>query len=200
LSVESPGDEQPDRYVYDPADPAPTIGGPTSLPAPFMRTNSGPMDQQRVEERADVLVYSSEPLSQPLEVIGPLTVVLHAATSAHDTDFVAKLCDVGPDGVSMILAEGVLRARYREGYDAARPVEPDRVYEYKIDLVATSNVFLAGHRIRVAITSSSFPRFDRNTGTGRPLGADRAEDLIVARQLVFHDHERGSHIVLPVVG
>lgn len=146
-----------------------------------------------------MLVYSSEPLNAPLEVTGPLAVVLHASTSARDTDFVAKLCDVDADGFSRILAEGVLRARYREGFDAARPIEPDHVYEYRIDLVATSNVFLAGHRIRVLVTSSSFPRFDRNTGTGGPLGVETADDFVVARQLVFHDSERASCIILPVV-
>jgi uncharacterized protein len=199
LSPEPPGDEPPDEYTYDPADPAPTLGGPTLLPASFMRTNSGPTDQRRAEDRADVLVYSSERLQEPVAVIGPLTVVLCAATSARDTDFVAKLCDVDSDGVSRILAEGILRARYREGFTRPEPVEPERVYEYRIDLVATANVFLPGHRIRVAVTSSSFPRFDRNTNTGNPLGADRDSDLIRARQLIFHDADRGSHIVLPVV-
>lgn len=199
LSTTVPGQEEPDSYLYDPGSPAPTVGGPTSLPAAFMRTNSGPLDQRRVEERDDVLVYSSEPLRAPLEVTGPLMVVLYAATSAPDTDFVAKLCDVAPDGYSRILAEGILRARYREGYERAVRLEPERVYRYEIDLAATSNLFLEGHRIRVAITSSSFPRFDRNANTGRPLGADRAEDLVTARQLVFHDPERASHVVLPVV-
>jgi putative CocE/NonD family hydrolase len=199
LSEDRPAAEPPDAYTYDPAKPAPTVGGPTLLPASLMRTNSGPMDQRRVEERADVLVYSSAPLSAPLEVTGPLTMVLYAATSARDTDFVAKLCDVGPDGGSRILAEGILRARYRDGYQRAIAVEPERVYEYRIDLAATSNVFLAGHRVRVAITSSSFPRFDRNANTGNPLGSDRAEDLVAATQHVFHDHDRASHIVLPVV-
>ncbi len=199
LSREAPGDEPPDEYTYDPADPAPTLGGPTLLPASFMRTNSGPTDQRRAEERADVLVYSSAALQEPLPVIGPLTVVLFAATSTRDTDFVAKLCDVDGDGVSRILAEGILRARYRDGFTNPKPVEPERVYEYRIDLVATSNVFAPGHRIRVSVTSSSFPRFDRNTNTGNPLGADRDSDLIRARQLIFHDADRGSHIVLPVV-
>ena len=199
LSREAPGDEPPDEYTYDPADPAPTLGGPTLLPASFMRTNSGPTDQRRAEERADVLVYSSAALQEPLPVIGPLTVVLFAATSTRDTDFVAKLCDVDGDGVSRILAEGILRARYRDGFTNPKPVEPERVYEYRIDLVATGNVFAPGHRIRVSVTSSSFPRFDRNTNTGNPLGADRDSDLIRARQLIFHDADRGSHIVLPVV-
>lgn len=199
LSRERPGDEPPDAYVYDPADPAPTIGGPTSLPATFMRTNSGPVDQRGVEERPDVLVYSSAQLQRPLEVTGPLTVILYAATSARDTDFVAKLCDVAPDGTSRILAEGVLRARYREGYERAVLVEPGSIYDYRIDLVATCNVFLSGHRVRVVVTSSSFPRFDRNSNTGRALGTDRAEDLVVARQRVFHDGAHASYVVLPVV-
>jgi hypothetical protein len=199
LSREAPGDEPPDEYVYDPADPAPTLGGPTLLPAAFMRTNSGPMDQRRCEQRQDVLVYSSEPLREPLVVIGPLTVVLFAATSARDTDFVAKLCDVDGEGVSRILAEGIIRARYRESLATPVAVEPDRMYEYSIDLVATSNAFATGHRLRVLITSSSFPRFDRNANSGKPVGADRTDDLTRARQRVFHHGTYASHIVLPVV-
>ena len=199
LSPEPPGEETPDEYVYDPRDPAPTVGGPTSLPASFMRTNSGPLDQRKVEEREDVLVYTSEPLERDLEVTGPLTVSLHAATSAPDTDFVAKLCDVAPDGFSTILAEGVLRARFREGFDRPRRVEPGATHEYRIDLVATSNVFRAGHRIRVAVTSSSFPRFDRNPNTGNDLGADGPDDLRTARQTIFHDSGRASCVLLPVV-
>ncbi len=199
LSPEPPHDEPYDQYVYDPADPAPTIGGPTSLPAPLMRTNSGPFDQRPLEARPDVLVYSSAPLELELEVTGSLRLVLYAATSAPDTDFVAKLCDVDRDGFSRILAEGVLRARYRQGFDRPRPITPGTPSAYDIDLVATSNVFLPGHRIRLLITSSSFPRFDRNPNTGHPLGADRAEDLAAARQAVFHDTERPSHLLLPVV-
>ncbi|MBV9193791.1 MAG: CocE/NonD family hydrolase [Solirubrobacterales bacterium] len=201
LSRSAPGaDEAPsDEYVYDPADAAPTIGGPTSLPAKFMRTNSGPLDQRPLEGRTDVLVYSSEPTKRAVEVTGPLSVVLHAATSAPDTDFVAKLCDVDPDGFSRIVAEGVLRARFRQGFERARPIARDTPYEYRIDLVATSNVFLAGHQIVVIVTSSSFPRFDRNANSGKHLGADREEDLSAARQTIFHDLSRPSHIVLPVV-
>jgi putative CocE/NonD family hydrolase len=199
LSTEPPGAEASDTYNYDPADPAPTIGGPTSLPARFLRTNSGPLDQRPLEGRPDVLVYSSVPLAEPLEVTGPLSLVLHAASSAPDTDFIAKLCDVAPDGFSRILAEGVLRTRFAE--DRQRPTlrEPDRPYEYTIDLVATSNTFLPGHRIRLLVTSSSFPRFDRNANTGNALGADRHEDLREARQTIFHDDARASHLRLPVV-
>ena len=110
-----------------------------------------------------------------------------------------RLCDVYPDGASRILAEGILRARFREGYDEERLLEPGRVYAYKINLVATSNLFLAGHRIRVDITSSSFPRFDRNANTGNPLGQDGPQDLQPAMQRVFHDRERPSHILLPII-
>ncbi len=199
LSPESPGDEAPESFVYDPSDPAPTVGGPTSLPARFLRTNSGPLDQRQVEERADVLVYTSEPLDRPLEVTGPVSVRLHASSSAADTDFVAKLCDVEPDGFSRILAEGVLRTRFREGFDRPRLLEPGTVHAYELDLVATSNVFQAGHRVRVLVTSSSFPRFDRNPNSGQELGEDGPEDLRPARQTIFHDGSRPSWILLPVV-
>ena len=199
LSPEPPAAEQPCEYVYDPRDPAPTLGGPTSLPGKFLSTNAGPVDQRELERRTDVLVYSSDPLEQPLEVTGPLKLVLNAATDAPDTDFVAKLSDVAPEGTSRILAEGVLRARFREGFRDPRPVEPGAALEYRIDLVATSNVFLAGHRIRLSVTSSSFPRFDRNANSGKPLGTDTEEDLRPARQTVFHDTDLPSHLVLPVV-
>jgi len=199
LEREGPGAEPPDEYAYDPIDPAPTVGGPTSLPARMMKSNAGPLDQARLEARDDVLVYTSAPLEQALEVTGPIALVLHAATSARDTDFVAKLTDVWPDGRSLILAEGVLRARYREGFARETTVEPGEVYRYEIDLVATSNVFLSGHRIRLLITSSSFPRFDRNANTGNPLGTDGPDRLRVARQTVFHDAARPSRLLLPVV-
>lgn len=199
LTPELPGDEAPDTYVYDPNNPAPTVGGSTSMPAMLFGTNSGPLDQRKVEARPDVLVYTSGPMQEPMEVTGPLKLRLFAATDARDTDFVAKLTDVDPDGGSRLLAEGVLRARYREGFEEARLVEPGAVLAYDIDLVATSHVFLNGHRVRLAITSSSFPRFDRNANTGNPLGSDGPEDLRAARQTIFHDRERPSHIVLPVI-
>jgi putative CocE/NonD family hydrolase len=199
LTREPPGDERPDQYVYDPRDPAPTVGGPTSLPGRFLKTNAGPLDQAKVESRPDVLVYSSAALERPLEVTGPLALVLHAASSAPDTDWVAKLCDVDPEGVSRILAEGVLRARFRRGFEKPELLEPDRPYEFHVDLVATSNVFLPGHRIRLDVTSSSFPRLDRNANSGRPLGQDTDDTLTTARQRVFCDSDRASHLLLPVV-
>lgn len=146
-----------------------------------------------------MLVYTSEVLSEPVEVTVPLQAVLYAASSARDADWVVKLCDVDRAGTSLILAEGILRARNRDGFTGPRPIEPDRVYEYRINLVATSNMFLPGHRIRVLVMSSSFPRFDRNTGTGAPLGIETASDLMTATQSIFHDAELASHVVLPVV-
>jgi hypothetical protein len=199
LTPEGPGDETPDEYVYDPREPTPTIGGPTSLPAKMMKANSGPLDQRRLEDRPDVLAYTSDVLDRPLEVTGPLQVVLHAATDAPDTDFVVKLVDVHPDGEATILAEGVLRTRFREGFDRECLLDSADPYAYTIDLAATSNVFLPGHRVRLLVTSSSFPRFDRNPNTGNPLGVDGPEDLRPARQTVFHDGQRPSHIVLPIV-
>ena len=199
LSREAPDTEPSDAYLYDPRDPAPSVGGPTFLPGLGLGANSGPRDQRQVESRPDVLTYSSAPLQRAVEVTGPLSVVLYAATSAQDTDFVARLCDVAPDGCSRILAEGILRARYRNGCEQAEPVESGRAYAYQINLVATANLFLEGHRIRVDITSSSFPRFDRNTNTGNPLGQDAARDLRPAMQTILHDQEHPSHILLPIV-
>jgi putative CocE/NonD family hydrolase len=199
LSRAAPADEPADTYRFDPCDPAPTIGGPTSLPGKFLRTNAGPLDQRPLEGRGDVLVYTTEPLADDLEVTGPLSLTLHAATSARDADFVAKLCDVEPDGFSRILAEGILRARFREGLERECPVEPGCPYELAIDLKATSNLFRRGHRIRLLLTSSSFPRFDRNAGTARPPGEVREEDLSAAQQTVFHDAAHASSLLLPVV-
>ena len=199
LSPDLPSDEPSDAFLYDPRDPCPTVGGPNFLPGLTLGANSGPRDQRLVESRSDVLTYTSEPLKEQIEVTGPLTAVLYASTSAADTDFVARLCDVYPDGASRILAEGIVRARYRAGCDRGQPIEPGVVYEYRIDLVATSNLFLAGHRIRVDVTSSSFPRFDRNPNTGYPLGQDGPDDLTPALQTILHDGEHPSHIMLPVI-
>jgi hypothetical protein len=166
--------------VYDPADPVPTRGGQlgTAFPA-------GPFEQGRVEARPDVLVFTSEPLQQDLEVTGRVRVVLHAESSAPSTDWVARLCDVHPDGRSINICDGIVRVT--EGADLCRRVE--------IDLWSTSNVFLAGHRLRVHVTSSSFPRWDRNLNTG-DQGDPR---FTVAHQRVHHDAQRASWIELPVI-
>ena len=196
LETIPPGAEPPDTYVYNPRDPAPTRGG--GLCCSLVFTPGGPYDQRPVEERADVLVYTSRPLDRPLEVTGPITVTLWAASSAVDTDWTAKLVDVAPNGYAKNLTDGILRARYRHGADRSTPLTPGAVERYTIDLWASSNVFLRGHRIRAEISSSNFARFDRNPNTGRPAAAEA--DLQPAFQTVFHDAARPSHITLPVVG
>jgi putative CocE/NonD family hydrolase len=157
----------------------------------------GVQDQREVERRHDVLVYTGGVLEKPLEVTGPLTVVLYASSSAPDTDFTAKLVDVRPDGYAQNIADGILRARYRASRTTPTLLTPGEVYEFKIDLWATSHVFLPGHRLRVEISSSNFPRFDRNLNTG----GDQATgtQFQVAEQTVFHNQRFRSHILLPVI-
>jgi putative CocE/NonD family hydrolase len=197
LATEAPGsDEAADQYVYDPSQPVPTLGGASLLTPDFP---PGPFDQRSVEARPDVLMFRSEPLTRDVEVTGPIGVVLWAASSARDTDFVARLVDVAADGTSINLTDGIVRARYRDAHRGEAPtlIEADRPYEYAIDLWATSNLFRAGHRIGVDVTSSSFPRWDRNPNTGHPFGADA--DLQPARQTIRHDAGHPSRIVLPLV-
>ena len=191
LSTAPPGEEPPDSYIYDPDDPAPTLRGNTLM------IPHGVADQRPAEDRPDVLVYTSAPLERELELTGPITAQLFAASSAVDTDFTAKLVDVAPDGYARNLQDGIVRARYRTS--ARRPtfITPGQVYEYKIDLWATSHVFQAGHRLRVEISSSNFPRFDRNPNTGAPLGED--DRLETAQQTVLHTAAHPSHILLPVI-
>ncbi|MBI2941647.1 MAG: CocE/NonD family hydrolase [Chloroflexi bacterium] len=198
LSTEPPGATvPPDHYLYDPHDPVPTRGGPLCCSRAILP--GGAYDQRPIEERADVLVYSAPPLDTPVEVTGPITVHLWAQSSAPDTDFTAKLVDVGPCGYARNLVDGVIRARYRRGLDRPKLLEPGEVAEYTIDLWATSNVFQPGHRIRLEISSSNFPRIDRNPNTGHPLGTDREADLRPAMQTIYHDAARPSHVVLPIV-
>jgi putative CocE/NonD family hydrolase len=157
----------------------------------------GVYDQRPVEERRDVLVYTSAPMEKPLEVTGPVKVKLYASSSVPDTDFTAKLVDVRPDGYAQNLTDGVIRARYRRARQYPTLLKPGEVTEFTIDLWATSHVFLPGHRIRVEIASSNFPRFDRNLNTGE----DQATSTRVqsAQQTIFHDRQYPSHILLPVI-
>jgi putative CocE/NonD family hydrolase len=196
-----PTDAEPSTFTYDPRDPVPTVGGPTLLPGGWVTFNAGPRDQREVEARADVLCFTSAPITSDVEVTGPLSATLHAASSAVDTDWTCKLVDVWPDGRAMSVIDGILRARARNGLEPGKTqlMEPGRVYRFDIDLVATSMVFKAGHRIRVEVSSSNFPRFDRNPNNGR-LSADAHESTLVpARQVIFHDAERPSWISLPIV-
>ncbi len=191
LSWDGPDEESEDHFIYDPDNPVPTHGGALLFDMP------GCWDQRDVEEREDVLVYTSDILEQALEVTGNIRVILYAATDGRDTDWTAKLVDVYPDGRAFNLCDGVIRARYREGVEKQVLIEPNDVYEYEIDLWATSNVFMPGHRIRLEISSSNFPRIDRNPNTGNPFGLDN--ELRIAEQTIFHDAEHPSRLVLPVI-
>ena len=191
LSFVVPREEPPDRYIYDPNDPVPTRGGTT------LGLALGVFDQSKIEEREDVLIYTGEVLTSDMEVTGPVRLTLFAASSAPDTDFTAKLIDVRPDGYAQNIVEGVLRARFRESLTAPALITPEKVYEYTVDLWATSHVFKAGHRLRLEVSSSNFPRYDRNPNTGHEFGVD--DELRTAQQTIFHDQRYPSHLVLPVI-
>ena len=191
LSLAPPGDEPPDSFVYDPADPVPTRRGNTLI-IPY-----GVADQRDVEERADVLVYTSDPLERDLEITGPISVQLYASSDATDTDFTAKLVDVRPDGYAQNLQDGMVRARFRDSFSEPSPIAPGRIYAYAIDLWATSHLVRSGHRLRIEISSSNFPRFDRNPNTGAPIG--QGVRLKTARQEIHHSTDHPSHVVLPVI-
>ncbi|MBM4186694.1 MAG: CocE/NonD family hydrolase [Gemmatimonadetes bacterium] len=179
----------PDTFSYDPANPV-----PTGTSGAYSRA---PTDQRALETRPDVLVYSTEPLSTAVEVTGPVTLEVWIASSAKDTDFTGRLVDVYPDGTARALTDGILRARYRASKTAPTLLEPGRPYRLTIDLGATSNVFLPGHRIRLEVSSSNFPRYDRNPNTGAPFG--QSAETRMASQTVFHDADRPSRLILPVV-
>jgi putative CocE/NonD family hydrolase len=204
LGLDPPANGEPaDSYLYDPEDPVPTIGGNNSVLTMTQGAETpilpGPRDQRVLERRDDVLSYTSAPLDRDLEVIGPVEMVLYAASSARDTDFIVRLSDVYPGGKAIFLAEGMLRARYRgsvEG-ESVELLEPGEVAEYRIRCYPTANVFRTGHRLRLDITSSSFPRFSRNLNTGEDVGTGTR--IEVARQTVLHTDAYPSHILLPVV-
>ncbi|MGH7922112.1 MAG: CocE/NonD family hydrolase [Candidatus Dormibacteraceae bacterium] len=188
--------EASDHFDDDPANPVPTVGGALLVTADFP---GGPRDQRRIEGRDDVLVYTSAPLPEDVEITGPVAAHIWLRTSAPDTDVVVRLCDVLPDGTSYNLTDGILRGRYRDADQGEAPslLEPGRPTEFRVDLWATSNVFLKGHRMRVQVTSSSFPRWDRNLNTGHEEFEDA--ELAVAHQEVLHDAAHPSRILLPVV-
>jgi len=185
LSREPSGSEPTHIFLYNPQNPVPTIGA------------GGVYDQRPVERRLDVLLYSTLPLPEPIEVTGPVTVILYASSAALDTDFTAKLVDVAPNGYARNLCEGIMRARYRNSPTRPELLEPEQPYKFTIDLLVTSNLFRAGHQIRLEISSSNFPRFDRNPNTGEPAGTARRTQP--AMQTVYHDTQHPSHILLPVI-
>jgi len=187
--------EHADSIHYDPANPVPTVGGPLCCDATHLAP--GPRDQKVVEARRDVLVYSTPPLDEDLEVTGPVSLDLFAKSSAVDTDFTAKLVDVWPNGFVQNLTEGILRAHFRESTSEAKPLVPGKVYELKIDMWSTSNVFLKGHRIRLEVSSSNFPRFARNLNTGKD--ASTSTEFVKATNTILHDGEHPSALILQVI-
>jgi hypothetical protein len=185
IDLKLPKEITVDRFIYDPHDPVRTIG------------SMGPYDQKQVELREDILVYSTDPLKDDLEVTGPVNVVLYASSSAKNTDFTAKLVDVYPDGRAMRICEGIIRADHRNPSFPPSNIEPGKIYKYTIDLWATSNLFKKGHQMRVEISSSNFPRFDRNLNTGNYFATDTT--ILKAEQIIYHNSENPSCIVLPVI-
>jgi uncharacterized protein len=187
LTFAPPDDgEPPDAFVYDPSDPVPSL---------LVYPQLGPTDHRSVEGR--MLTYTSDPLERDLTVVGPLKAVLHGQSSAPDTDWVVRLCDVWPDGRSLSLRDGILRSRYRASFEHPEPMTPGQVYRFELDLGATAQVFKAGHRLRVEVTSSDFPRYDRNLNTGGPIGTETRGHAAV--NTVLHDAMRASYLVLPVL-
>ena len=197
LSTVGPSAEPADRFTYDPENPVPTLGGSTGPGEEYTPVPMGPRDQRPIETRPDVLVYSSEPLEKELEVTGPVKAVLYASTDARDTDFTAKLVDVYPSGFAMNVAQGIIRARYRDSWESPSLLDSGSTHQYNIDMWSTSVCFQKGHIIRLEVSSSNFPQFDRNPNTGHAFGVDA--ELQPAHQTVFHDSDHPSHILLPTL-
>ena len=195
LSTAAPAEEKADQYVYDPNDAVPTIGGPLCCqPLP---TGVGPQDQRSAEARGDVLVFSSPAFTQNTEVTGPISLDLYVSSSAVDTDFTGKVVDVWPSGFAQNLTEGILRLRYRNSPERPELLNPGEIYHITVDLWATSNVFQPGHKLRLEVSSSNFPRFDRNLNTGEDQA--RGTHMIKATNVIYHDKSRPSALVLPIL-
>jgi putative CocE/NonD family hydrolase len=204
LRGELPGaSERAAEFVFDPADPVPTVGGATFLPGAYVGLHAGPRDQRTVEARPDVLSYTTAPLEHDLEIGGAVNVVLHAQTSAMDTDWTAKLVEVHPDGRALSICDGIVRARYRHSTSHAEPVTPGECHEYRIDLGYTSIVIPAGHAVRVEISSSNYPRFDVNPNHGGATATATEGDFVKAHQTIQHAASTPSYLelhVLPAAG
>ena len=191
LVTVEPDSSAREAFTYDPDDPVPTNGGAVVV------IPSGPYDQREIEDRPDVLVFSTEVLEAAVEVTGHVTLILFAASDAPNTDFTAKLVDVHPTGYAQNLCDGIIRASHRDSDTNPTLIEPGRIYRYEIDLGVTSNLFHAGHRIRLEVSSSNFPWFDRNPNTGHPFA--QSAELAIAHQTIYHDKEHPSHLMLPVI-
>ena len=192
-------DETEEVYLYNPHSPVPTTGGATLMPDYAVARNAGPLDQRPIEVREDVLVFSSAVLEKEVEVTGPVVLVLSVSSSAKDTDFTGSLVDVYPDGRAVLLTDGILRTRFRESLSHPVLMEPGTIYELRLDLGATSNVFQAGHRIRLEISSSNFPHYDRNTNTGGTIANETEKDFAEAINRIYHDAAHPSRLILPII-
>ncbi len=189
-----PAESEPSTFWLDPEDPVPTVGGATLMTGKYLR---GPVEQHRVESRKDVLVFTSEPRESPLEVTGRVRLVAWVASETADTDVVARLCDVHPDGRSYHVCDGILRLRFREGLAHPSLLQPGEVYRVEVDMWSTAQVFLPGHRLRLQVRASDFPRYDRCPGTGQ--NSAEVDHVVPQRNRLFHDPARPSHLVLPVI-
>ena len=194
LSTKAPTAEPTDRFVYDPASPAPTIGGAT---LGILNPPPGPVDQTPAAGRDDMLVYTTPPFEHATEVTGPLVLDVHVSTSVEDTDLVGKVIDVFPDGRAILLTEGILRLRYRNSFEHPELMVPGQVYRVTLDLWATANVFLPGHRLQLVVTSSSFPRYDRHPNHGGDLSG--VTHPVKATTVIHHDREHPSALILPII-
>jgi putative CocE/NonD family hydrolase len=193
LSPELPGEEPPDHFTYDPANPVPSLGG-TSI---YGNATPGPRDQRQIEMRPDVLVYTTPPLDEEIEIIGPVSAIIYASSSAVDTDFSVKLVDVYPDGKAINLRSGMVRARYRDSFTEPAFLEENEIYEFEIPVGATANLFKKDHCIRIEVSSSHFPEFGRNLNTGADIASDR--EMVTAKQTIFHDQDNPSYVLLPLI-
>jgi putative CocE/NonD family hydrolase len=196
LAILAGTNEPADQYTYDPGNPVPTVGGATCCDPKLLAW--GPMDQHTIETRQDVLVFSSAALASPVSAIGAVEMHLYASSSARDTDWSARLTDVSPDGRSVKITDGVLRARFRNSFSREELLRPGETYEFVVPLAPTAHVFAAGHRIRLDLTSSDFPRYTRNTNTGNVPELD--DHWVPAQQRVFHDARRPSRIIFNLGG
>jgi len=195
LSTKTPASgERPDGYRYDPLTPVPSWGHRVAYFGGS--TIHGPFDQRRIEQRPDVLVYTSDALDEPLEVVGNLELRLFLSTNVLDTDIIAKVCDVDPSGISLNVADGIVRARFRNGWEKPEMLKPGEVYEFRVDMGPAAWLFRSGHRLRVQVTSSAFPHWERNMNTGHAAGEDA--EGVVANHTVLHSAEHPSHLLLPV--
>jgi putative CocE/NonD family hydrolase len=191
LDIESPGDNNPISFTYDPQNYVPTIGGQN------LNIKRGPYDQRSVEDRDDVIVFTSNILEDPIEATGPIKAKLFVSSDCPDTDFTVKLTDVYPDGRSMLITDGILRMRNRNGFDHWDFIEPEIIYEITVDLWSTSYIWDKGHKIRVAISSSNYPRFLNNPNTKDPISGNSTYNI--AHNTIYIDDEYPSCIILPYI-